>query len=171
MIYMVTILSVLLATASSTLAKPLSTIALLSRRDDVNSFCYFSGHQPTEETYLQGVAQYCDKYIHDGIHLDNQNELVATMTLKDTSDCPIDWIYKLRWEDDARFGPIGISHDMCMDKFREIVDDSTCPSGLKKFMIGKKYWIEFGDKRGSKLWIETRRRADDKYPENCKYIH
>jgi hypothetical protein len=169
MILMITVLNLLLATVSSTHAKPLSTMPLLSRRDDVNPFCYFGGHRPTEETYLQGVAQHCDTYVHDGISLENRNDFVSTVTLKDTNDCPIDWIYKMRWEDDAGTGPVDISHDMCVKKFHDFVDDSMCPNGLTKFMEGGKYWIEFEDKRGSKLWVETRQRAYDKFPSNCKY--
>ncbi|PZD22536.1 hypothetical protein A1F96_11051 [Pyrenophora tritici-repentis] len=163
-----TVLGVLFAMVASTPAQPLSVMPLFSRRD-VNPFCYFGGHQPTEETYLQGVAQYCNNYVHDSIRLENRVDLIVTMTLKDTSDCPISWIYKIRWEDDAGFGPVDISHDMCVRKFHDVVDDSTCMDGMKKFMFGRKYWTEFGDKRGSKLWIETRQREGDKFPKNCRY--
>jgi hypothetical protein len=92
------------------------------------------------------------------------------MTIKDTNDCPIWWIYMMQWEDDAGIGPAGISHDMCMNKFHEFVDDSTCPNGLPKWMIGGMYSIDFEAKLGSKLsklWIETSQRAHDKFPENC----
>jgi hypothetical protein len=75
----------------------------------------------------------------------------------------------MRWEDDADAGPVDISHDTCMDKFHDLVDDSTCPNGLTKLMEDGKYWIEFGNKRGSKLCVETRQRANDKFPSNCKY--
>jgi hypothetical protein len=158
---------IILATALFTSAKPLSTVHWLRRRN-VNRFCYFSGHQPTEETYLQGVAQYCNNHVHDGISLDNRHELVVTMTLKDAADCPISWIYKMRWEDDAGVGPISISHDMCVRKFQAFVDDSTCTNGQKKYVVGENYWIEFGDKQGSRLYFETRQRVDDKYPQNCR---
>ncbi|RYN16020.1 hypothetical protein AA0117_g13462 [Alternaria alternata] len=144
------VLSMLLAGGASIPTQPLSTMSSLSRRG-VNPLCYFAGHQPTEETYLQGVAQYCNHYVHNGIRLEDKVDLVATITLKDTYDCPISWIYKIRWVDDAGFGPVDISNDMCVSKFHEVVDDSTCMDGQKKFMFGKKYWIEFGNKRGSKL--------------------
>jgi hypothetical protein len=165
MIPMRTVLGSLLATLSSIAAKPLAL------KPTLESFCYFGGHRPTEETYLQGVSQYCDKYVHDGVSLGNGNELVSEITLKDTYDCPIYWMYKMWWDDDASVGPLNISHDLCMTKFHDFVDDSTCPNGVAKFMVGGKYWIEFEDKPGSKLWIETRQRADDKYPTVCKYSH
>jgi hypothetical protein len=150
MIPMRTVLGLLLATLSSIAAEPLPI------KPTLESFCYFGGHRPTEETYLQGVSQYCDKYVNDGVSLGNGNELVSTITLEDTSDRPIDWIYKMWWNDDASVGPVNISHDLCMKKFHDFIDDSTCPNGVAKFMVGGKYSIEFEDKRGSKLWIETR---------------
>jgi hypothetical protein len=169
MISMDTVLGLLLATVSPITAKPLATKPLLSPRNDVNSFCYFGGHRPTEETYLQGVSQYCDKYVHSGVSLGNGNELVSTITLKDTYDCPIDWIYKMSWDDEGSVGALDVGHDMCMTKFHDFVDDSTCPNGLAKFVVGGKHWIEFENKPGSKLWVETRQRNYDKYPTSCKY--
>jgi hypothetical protein len=169
MMHVLTVLSILLATVSSSPAKPLSTIPLL-HRDDANPFCYGGGHRPSEETYLQGVAQYCDTYVHDSISL-GEDDLVASMMLKDTNDCPLWWIYKMRWEDDAGIGPVGISHDMCMNKFHDFVDDSTCQNGVPKFMIGGKYSVDFGAKSGSKLsrlLIETRQQAYDRLPKTCK---
>ncbi|RAR15503.1 hypothetical protein DDE83_001144 [Stemphylium lycopersici] len=166
MMHAAIVLSMLLAGGASIPAKPPSTMSSLSRRD-VNPLCYFGGHQPTEETYLQGVAQYCNHYVRNGIRLEDKVDLVATITLKDTYDCPISWIYKIRWVDDAGFGPVDISNDMCVSKFHDVVDDSTCMDGQKKFMFGKKYWIEFGNKRGSKLWIETRQRNYDEFPKKC----
>jgi hypothetical protein len=164
-----TVIGLLMATVSSIAAKPLATNLPLSPRNDVNTFCYFSGHWPTEETYLQGVSQYCDKYVQNGVSLGNRNDLVSTITLKDTYGCPIDWVYKMWWEDNTSVGPVDISHDMCINKFHDFVDDSTCPDGLVKFMVSGRYSIEFENKLGSKLWIETRQRADDKFPTICKH--
>jgi hypothetical protein len=58
---------------------------------------------------------------------------------------------------------------MCVSKFHEFVDDSICTDDKQRFVLGRKYWIEFGDKPGSKLWIETRQREGDKFPKDCTY--
>jgi hypothetical protein len=163
MIRMVAVLNMLLATVSCIPAKPLSTMPLPSRRDDSNEFCYFGGHRPTENYYRQGVAQYCDNYVHDGTSLRDTEKLVVTITLKDPFNSPIEWFYKMWWADDADNGPVEISHDMCVNNFHSFITDSTCPNGLVKFIKGGKYWIEIGDKKPgdkrSKLWIETGHRA------------
>jgi hypothetical protein len=167
MILMVAVLGMILVTVSCTPTKPLSTMPLPSRRDDVNKFCYFGGHQPTEKNYRQGVAQYCD-----GISSINTEATISTITLRDSSDCPIRWIYKMWLEDDAGIGSVSISQDTCASNFHYFVNDSTCPSGFVKFMEGGKYWIEFGGQKPgtkpSKLWIETRQREFDDYPSRCK---
>lgn len=153
MLHIAIAIHVFLAAATITSAKPFPAASRLSRRD-TNPFCYFGGHQPTEETYLQGVTQYCDNHVQDGISLGNKHEIVAVIPLKDLADRPVRWVYKMRWEDDAGFGPIGISHDMCVRHFHDFVDDSTCKDGLRKFVVGDNYWIYFENKRGSRLYFE-----------------
>jgi hypothetical protein len=165
--FVVTILTMLLATVTSAIAKHLSTVPILNRRD-INPYCYFGGHHPTEKIYLEGVTQYCNNHVHDSISLKDGQDLVATLTLKDSADCPINWIYKMQWKGDASADSVYISHNMCLEKFREFTDNSICPDGLIKFILGGKKPTTFENKPDSTLWVETRQRTDDVYPHSCK---
>jgi hypothetical protein len=101
------------------------------------------------------------QYMHEFVLQCSVHELTATMTHRGT-------VIGLLMATVSSIA-VDVSHDMCIDKFHDFVDDSTCPDGLVKFMVGGKYSIEFEKKLGSKLWIETRQRADDKFPTVCKH--
>jgi hypothetical protein len=74
----------------------------------------------------------------------------------------------MQWKGDASADSVYISHNMCLEKFREFTDNSICPDGLIKFILGGKKPTTFENKPDSTLWVETRQITDDVYPHSCK---
>jgi hypothetical protein len=72
--YTATILGTLLVTLTSTPAKSVSIVPLLGQRDS-NNACTIDYSFPTEESYRQGVAQYCENVI-----LENGKDLASLST-------------------------------------------------------------------------------------------
>lgn len=132
---------------------------------------------PTEEMYVQGLTQYCNNHFKTGATLRDKDEVVVTIQLRNKGGDPIDWIYKIRWEDSSSIseGSIEIRSETCLDKFNvwpkgrtEVGLDATyCMDGDTKLILGGKY-VAGGsslaknlNREGSKLWIETRQRKRD----------
>ena len=169
MVHMPFYLGMFLAASTPTLASISSTVPVLSHRENLAS-CYFGGHRPTAKAFTQGLAQYCNNHVGHGIRLKDREELVVTMILEDSKGCPISWIYKMWWEDNADNGSIDISQDLCQDNFDAFVDKEDCTNGEKKFVVGGKINHGVPGKPNSKLWFETRQRKDDVYPQTCNYV-
>lgn len=165
----VAVLGTLLATLRLTPTNALATAPLL-RRAEMNLSCVFTEFLPTEEQYEQGFKQYCHNFVLNGVKLNDKEELVVTMKLKDSSGCFIMWIYKMRWEDYAATGPIEISHDMCVAEFQKFVGEHACTNGMTKVTRNGMHVITIEGRLGSKLLVEQRQRADYKYPNDCEYI-
>ena len=161
----------LLAICFSAFAKP-----ILSRqsRSSQNVGQCSNTHLPTEELYLQGVTQYCNNHFKQGVTLKDKDEVVVTIDLRDKSDSKVQWIYKIRWEDDSSMGegPIEINQATCLAKFRVWAEDemridlapANCMDGDTKLIMGGKYvaggssLVKNLNRPGSKLWIETRQK-------------
>lgn len=164
---------VFLAVFTCTVAEPVFTAR--STATDSPGQCS-NTHLPTEATYRQGLAQYCN-HIEDGITLHDKEEFVYTMELRDKHGYPIQWIYKMRYEDhsDTGEGPIGINRDTCIEKFKVWAEGKAqgglgtayCMDGDTKLIIGGKYigggssTIPDLGRPGSDLWIETRQKSSD----------
>ncbi|XP_014550616.1 hypothetical protein COCVIDRAFT_42922 [Bipolaris victoriae FI3] len=149
MVRVATILGTFLATATSRLVETISTTQLLSRDD--------------------GLEQYCHNHLLNGVQLKNGEELVVTMRLEDGLGCRIDWIYKMRWEDNVGAGPVDISHDKCVEEFEKFLSNTKCPDSQIKIIMPGKHSVGIENKSGATLWVETRQRKYDKNPIQCNY--
>jgi hypothetical protein len=154
--YTATVLGILLATLTSTLAGPVSTVPLLGQRD-VNNACTMDSHFPTEESYRQGVAQYCENHFPDGVILKSWEDLVFTYKLEDSRNNPIYWILRMQWiRGKQGVDSFNVNRDMCFEKFNTFIDDSYCMEGETKTVKGGGYSIKTDD--GSSWVVETRQR-------------
>jgi hypothetical protein len=162
-----------------TLLAPTSTIlsgpALRIRDSPISTIEQCTNkHLPTEEIYMQGIAQYCNNHFKTGSTFHDKDEVVVTIQLRNKGGDPIDWIYKIRWEDSSSIseGPIEIRSKTCLEKFNvwpegrtEVGLDATyCMDGDTKLILGGKYvaggssLVKNLNREGSKLWIETRQK-------------
>jgi hypothetical protein len=152
-LYTATILCTLLATLTSTLAKPVSTVPLLGQRD-MNNACTIDSPFPTEESYRQAVAQYCDNVV-----LKEEENLIFTYELEDSRNNPIYWILRMQLTP-ANYGTdsLNVDRDTCVEKFNAFIDDSSCMQGKTKTVMGGWYNVQYGKDADSYWAVETRQR-------------
>jgi hypothetical protein len=152
-LYTTTILGILLVTLTSILAKAISTIPLLGQRG-MNNACTTDSPFPTEESYCQAVAQYCENVI-----LKEEENLVFTYKLEDSRNNPIYWILRMQLTP-ANYGTnsFNINRDTCLAKFNAFIDGSSCMQGDTKTVMGGWYNVQYGNDVDSFLAIETRQR-------------
>jgi hypothetical protein len=151
--YNATILSNLLVTLTSTLAKAVSTVPLLGQRD-MNNACTINSPFPTEESYCQAVAQYCENVV-----LKEEENLIFTYKLEDSRNNPLYWILRMQLTP-ANYGTnsFNVDRDTCLEKFNAFIDDSSCMQGNTKTVMGGSYNVQYGTDADSFWAVETRQR-------------
>ncbi|KAG9187543.1 hypothetical protein G6011_05414 [Alternaria panax] len=178
-----------LGTAIPSISPPTNATSLFSRSP---KGCLMT-HYLTESHYRQIVRQHCDNHFPRWHPSDEK--LVYTYDMADYRGYPIRWILSTHYKvGDRNTISLGLTRDDCYDRFNAFLDGGSgigdegeegktwCTVNVAKYGKGKgglnggklvtggKYNMLRGT-GGAELWVETRKRKDDKYKPPPEDIH
>jgi hypothetical protein len=156
-----TILGTLLATLTTTLAKPVSAVPLLGQRD-TNNACTIDAPFPTEQSYRQAVSQFCKDVLFE-----RGETRIFTYELKDSRNNSIYWILSMFWTPGWHLSDrFNVDRDTCLEKFNAFIDDSSCMQGETRAVMGGVHDIrtELPNPEPDSAWVVETRQRNGKPP-------